>query len=795
MSRDVWTNFAFLQAHDAQLVRLGMLAERYFPDDPNTSILKLRQLTELLAQLVATRVGLYVSPEEAQYDLVRRLQDQGILPREVAQLFGEVRRSGNAASHDVAGDHRTALAALKFTWQLGLWFHRTFGNRDYKSGPFLPPRSPRDESEELRTELERLTQRLVDYQVVHKDTTERLQLTEAQLRSAKDERAFWEGMAAEAEQGKTALANRLAEQQAHAEVQSPAVTAALVTAANDAAHSLELDEAETRQLIDEALRQAGWTADSESLTYAQGARPEKAKNQAIAEWPTSNGPADYVLFAGLTPIAAVEAKRKTKDVSASLQQAKRYSRGFRTSGLAVDAGAQWGEFHLPFVFATNGRPLTGGCTTTVDADHPERATLNGRRIDPRVTYGIALPDRIAESLEIKHSEHDPLFDAITGVEHQFQAYEAAKGNHAPAYPADVRRYGGYWLLSPLQFGYSKVDVRDPGDSKVRPTLPIDFKDAKPTRGFSVKITSDAALVDAPWWAARVLSTLDYQWNKDLTPGAVHPISHDTDEFSTWFRGDWKLHVLQEMRIYGGWSVDGQLSASQRDIQPSFDFTTPEGLDATADAGFKVSVTSPPSHYSGWGFGFDVLPTKGLKLWKGADITLTTGGANVIWGSSSNVLTGVTIAGEAQPTDKLAIAKGLEGIFDDYFDTHRTTFTADTPIDFERQRVHQTRAQFDGSGELHTTIIKPKLTWTPLVRWRQYSKADSSASSPLDLKWTLKLSLGLKVPLWSNLAVEPMVQQDWARIQAPTDNLFSQFKFEIKVDVPLFFKWGRDGFIR
>jgi type I restriction enzyme R subunit len=93
------SNFAHLQEHDEQLLRLGMLAERYFPDDPNTSLLKLRQLAELLAQLVATQIGLYQSSEESQYDLLRRLQDQGILPREIAQLFGEVRRAGNAASH------------------------------------------------------------------------------------------------------------------------------------------------------------------------------------------------------------------------------------------------------------------------------------------------------------------------------------------------------------------------------------------------------------------------------------------------------------------------------------------------------------------------------------------------------------------------------------------------------------------------------------------------------------------------------------------------------------------------
>ena len=70
-----------------------------------------------------------------------RLQDEGLLPREVAQVFNEVRRLGNAANHALVGDHRTALSGLKPTWQLGLWFHRTFQDPRFKSGPFIPPQA------------------------------------------------------------------------------------------------------------------------------------------------------------------------------------------------------------------------------------------------------------------------------------------------------------------------------------------------------------------------------------------------------------------------------------------------------------------------------------------------------------------------------------------------------------------------------------------------------------------------------------------------------------------------------
>ena len=151
------TNFAHLEQHDEQLLRLGLLAEKYFADDPNTCLLKLRQLAELLAQLIAASTGQLVAPEETQYELLRRLQDSGIVPREIAQLFGEVRRTGNAANHALEGDHRGALSGLKITWQLSLWFHRTFKDPSYKSGPFAPPSPPKDESDELRADMAALS--------------------------------------------------------------------------------------------------------------------------------------------------------------------------------------------------------------------------------------------------------------------------------------------------------------------------------------------------------------------------------------------------------------------------------------------------------------------------------------------------------------------------------------------------------------------------------------------------------------------------------------------------------------
>ena len=43
-------NFGFLDVHDAKLLQLGALAERYFRDDPSTCLIKLRQFAELIAK-------------------------------------------------------------------------------------------------------------------------------------------------------------------------------------------------------------------------------------------------------------------------------------------------------------------------------------------------------------------------------------------------------------------------------------------------------------------------------------------------------------------------------------------------------------------------------------------------------------------------------------------------------------------------------------------------------------------------------------------------------------------------
>jgi type I restriction enzyme, R subunit len=119
-------NFSFLNPHDPQLVRLGAIAERYFKEDPVTCLMKLRQFGELLAQLVAAKVGMYADADEPQLKLLNRLSYNNLIPGEAERLFHEIRMAGNNATHQRRGNHRIALSSLKYARLLGIWLHRTF---------------------------------------------------------------------------------------------------------------------------------------------------------------------------------------------------------------------------------------------------------------------------------------------------------------------------------------------------------------------------------------------------------------------------------------------------------------------------------------------------------------------------------------------------------------------------------------------------------------------------------------------------------------------------------------------
>lgn len=378
------SNFGFLVEHDQLFVDLANSAERAFSSDPNTTLLKLRQLGEAMAQHIAVLAGIEFDEQTKQTDLLYRINRDLKLEPMVRELFHTLRVEGNIANHQFRTKHKEAINGLVVARKLAIWFHQTFSKSGtaFKPGPFLPPKDPSAELFTLQAEIEGLKAQLQNANV-ELDSSQHLNEL---IKQEKDE---YEALALAMDQESKALALQAAQHEQELErvkqdyeaklkaIQQNAKQqddkaqrsqlSKLSRKAFQASKAIVVDEQLTRILIDQQLNEAGWTADTETIRYSSNSRPEKGKYKAIAEWPTSTGNADYVLFAGLTPIAVVEAKRENINVAGKISQAERYSRSIKIKGECNWAwevagrtvawpDEQESHYKVPFVYSCNGRP-------------------------------------------------------------------------------------------------------------------------------------------------------------------------------------------------------------------------------------------------------------------------------------------------------------------------------------------------------------------------------------------------------------------------------------------------------
>jgi type I restriction enzyme R subunit len=381
------TNFGFLAEHDPVFVQLATAAERSFISDPNTTLIKLRQLGEAIAQDLAVRCNIRFDERTTQLELLQQIRHEIRLEPNVLELFHLLRVEGNKATHKFKTHHKEAITGMSAARELAVWYQRAFGKQGaaFKPAPFVALKDPSIELRELQVQIEQLKSQLTE---TNQQSSGNTQLQELLQREKEEYEVLAQQMDAEARQYKQLaqdaehkliaqqrefetrikqLQDDLAAQSAEHQKNLQQQVALVSKKTQKASAQLTLNEELTRVIIDQQLIEAGWEADTQELDYKKGARPEKGKNKAIAEWPTlGTQRADYVLFAGLVPIAVVEAKRENENVAGKIPQAERYSRGFKMDAMLTPAWAEqgrtiaWpdaddGHFHIPFVYSCNGR--------------------------------------------------------------------------------------------------------------------------------------------------------------------------------------------------------------------------------------------------------------------------------------------------------------------------------------------------------------------------------------------------------------------------------------------------------
>ncbi|OEF23139.1 type I restriction-modification system endonuclease [Vibrio rumoiensis] len=361
------SNFEFLKHHHECLFQLAESAERNFSPDPNTALIKIRQLGEALAQTIAARVGVEFGRDVKQIDLLKDLDYTLRLDENVREAFHTIRKLGNTATHTfTSNSHRDALQALIIGHALASWFHITFGGEKAKGftiEKFIKPQDPSEYVRELEekyaqlaVESQRAQDRLKTAEELSKIEAEKAQAEQARADKMAQDQAVWKDIAEEQEQTLITYRAKMDEAniQYFAQFQAQPKEQQAAEIQRIEKSYFEMDEQETRAIIDQQLNDAGWKADTPNRRYSKGTRPQPNLNQAIAEWPTESGPADYALFMGMTLVATIEAKRNAKNVYGAIDQAKRYARGIHQLPENVEV-TQYGEYRAPLTFATNGR--------------------------------------------------------------------------------------------------------------------------------------------------------------------------------------------------------------------------------------------------------------------------------------------------------------------------------------------------------------------------------------------------------------------------------------------------------
>ena len=347
------SNFSFLQSTFPVLANFGGLAEQYCYSDSNSCLMKLGMIGETIVNLIFSYDRIPVPYDNTAVVRIDTLLREGMITRDLSDILHALRKVRNKAVHENYSSIEEGKTLLQMAYSLCEWFMQTYGDWNYQNQPFVMP--------EPATQAEP---------------------EDAAAEESKEEELIKEAekAAAASEQVDPDLRKKQAQKAASQRVKS---------------------EAETRYMIDEQLRKVGWEADTDNLRYSKGTRPAKGRCMAIAEWPTDStvgnkGFADYALFVDLQMVATVEAKAIHKDIPSVIDfQCKDYSRNIRKKDAQYQIGT-WGEYKVPFTFATNGRPYLKQYDTKsgiwfLDLRLPYNA--------PKALHGWISPTGIMELLE------------------------------------------------------------------------------------------------------------------------------------------------------------------------------------------------------------------------------------------------------------------------------------------------------------------------------------------------------------------------------------------------------------
>lgn len=267
------SNFKFLQGVNDFLFVIARAAEKNYPDDPNTTLVKLRIFGESTAKHLAKLLD--IEEKENQHDLLRELGKIQFVDDSILSVFHKLRKIGNQAVHEYHNDLQDAEMCLRLAFRLAVWYYRLVTKQyDFAVPSFVLPSS--ESSDQFEQEVLSLKQELALARQAETQTKAEFDAQQAKLTALNGYISVLESKQEETQEQSAAriaaLQAKLKEKEHElaqkTEVERKAYKQQITQQA--ASRSLELNESETRYLIDAQLRKAGWDADSKVLTFAKG---------------------------------------------------------------------------------------------------------------------------------------------------------------------------------------------------------------------------------------------------------------------------------------------------------------------------------------------------------------------------------------------------------------------------------------------------------------------------------------------------------------------------------------------
>lgn len=229
------SNFTFLKERWPILENIGKLAERNLYIDPNTTFIKCGMFGEILVKYMVSMEEVdetLIEHDNTHNNRIKLLKKEDLIPEDIDSILHLLRIKRNNAAHNGFADKKEAKIQLELTYKLAVWFMQTYGDWNYEPKGFAMP-SENDYGENV-TEIS-------------KEYDERVKALETELDKLKSETKDRAQLEERKIQGKKA------------------------------SKQIQLNEAETRKIIDNQLQVAGWESDTNILRYSKGIRPSKGR--------------------------------------------------------------------------------------------------------------------------------------------------------------------------------------------------------------------------------------------------------------------------------------------------------------------------------------------------------------------------------------------------------------------------------------------------------------------------------------------------------------------------------------